>query len=598
MTKVTLNDLSGLTNPNTVIAVINENNARIEAAIENTLSRNGASPNQMDSNLDMNSYRIVNLPEPVGPTEPVRRQEVIEILTLADEFQDAIDQVADDVATSAANAQSAEEDAASAADSAAAALAALGTIGAIGLDTLPTRAAGVTTDIQFSVLSIRTNGYYTIGDGGGALYKRVTSEPSHLGKFRSLDRYLPDGSVSSINGGWWEFCPEGLIRAEQFGVATGLGNENSAQITGLMAYAAGRRILFPKGIIRVTSSVVVTVPYHIEGHGNGGGPGVIDSLNATIWYCDFSNPTAIQSTDNYYSSSARNIQFYQAAATRPASSGAALVMVDDFVPGVDDPNPAYFTVHNCLFDGFYRGIYGTNGFFPAFVENIFGNWIGDAIYSAYGGRETSGGFITRNRFFGGIDGVQTSCINMRNGYVLINHNCILGAQYGVKVEIADHPAGMIHVTDNTIEEQFYKGVYVASVAPGSVNGLASMFTISRNEFSNLYTTTTYTGAIAVFERADDVDWLISCHIKDNIIQSTCGANGCLIDVSTGSGVTISGNTLRELGLGAPLGIRLNPINVDNIGTNNRVIDNVFIGDGSNFIAKYLLKAGVIFRSVE
>lgn len=598
MAKTTLNDLSGLTNPNTVVSTINANNDRIEAAFDNTLSRNGSSPNQMESNLDMNSYRIVNLPEPIHPTEPIRKADADHVLSLADEFETAIDQVAADVVTSAANAAAADADATSAAASAAAALAALGTIGAIGLDTLPTRASAITTDIDFAVLSLRTNGYYTLGDGGGALYKRVTSEPNHTGKFRSVDRYLPDGSVSAGNGGWWEYCPEGPILAEQFGVRTGLGNENSAELAGVLSYASGRKVILPIGLVRITSTVNVTVPYNIEGHGNGGGPGVVDTTNATIVYCDFANATAIQSTTNYFASTVRNVQFNQAAAHRPSASGAALIMVDDFVPGVDDPNPSYLRVDNCLFDGFHRQIFMTNSFCPSITRSIFGNWVADAIYSAYGGRETSGGFITNNTFFGGITGTQTSCINLRNGYTIVQANFILGAQYGIKVEIADHPAGFIHIVDNTIEEQYYKGVYISSIAPGSVDGLGSMFTISRNEFANLFTTTSYTGAIQVLERADDVDWLVSCHIKDNIIQSTCGAGGCLIDVSSGSGVSIVGNTLREFGAGAPLGIRLNPIVVDNIGTNNRVMDNVFIGDGSNFTAKYLLKAGVIFRSAE
>src|SRR5690606_2191432 len=40
--------------------------------------------------------------------------------------------------------------------------------------------------------SIRTEGYYAPGDGGGALYKRVGSEPSHNSKVQSAD------------GSWWE----------------------------------------------------------------------------------------------------------------------------------------------------------------------------------------------------------------------------------------------------------------------------------------------------------------------------------------------------------------------------------------------------------
>lgn len=51
---------------------LNANNAAIRTAFDNTLSRDGTSPNQMTANLDMNSNRILNLPAPVDVTEPLR----------------------------------------------------------------------------------------------------------------------------------------------------------------------------------------------------------------------------------------------------------------------------------------------------------------------------------------------------------------------------------------------------------------------------------------------------------------------------------------------------------------------------------------------
>lgn len=75
MAKLTLSDLSSLTNEASAIALINANNALIEAALEKTLSRDGTSPNSMDVNLDMNSYRIQNLPAASTSTEPVRKAE-------------------------------------------------------------------------------------------------------------------------------------------------------------------------------------------------------------------------------------------------------------------------------------------------------------------------------------------------------------------------------------------------------------------------------------------------------------------------------------------------------------------------------------------
>lgn len=72
MAKLTLIDISNLNNQQTAVANINSNSAAIETAFENTLSRDGIAPNQMLSDLDMNSNRILNLPHPVSSTEPIR----------------------------------------------------------------------------------------------------------------------------------------------------------------------------------------------------------------------------------------------------------------------------------------------------------------------------------------------------------------------------------------------------------------------------------------------------------------------------------------------------------------------------------------------
>lgn len=71
MSKITLSSLANLENEGTAVTTINSNFQAIETAIENTLSRDGTTPNQMEDNLDMNSNRIINLPDAVSLTEPV-----------------------------------------------------------------------------------------------------------------------------------------------------------------------------------------------------------------------------------------------------------------------------------------------------------------------------------------------------------------------------------------------------------------------------------------------------------------------------------------------------------------------------------------------
>lgn len=70
--KVTLANVGSLIDATTAANTINSNSAAIVAAMDNTLSRDGTAPNQMQAPLDMNSNRIVNLPTPITVNEPAR----------------------------------------------------------------------------------------------------------------------------------------------------------------------------------------------------------------------------------------------------------------------------------------------------------------------------------------------------------------------------------------------------------------------------------------------------------------------------------------------------------------------------------------------
>lgn len=75
MSKVTLSNVSTLQN-SSIVSTINSNNSTLTTAFENTLSRDGTLPNAMGSDLDMNSYQILNLPSPSTSSSPVRLQDV------------------------------------------------------------------------------------------------------------------------------------------------------------------------------------------------------------------------------------------------------------------------------------------------------------------------------------------------------------------------------------------------------------------------------------------------------------------------------------------------------------------------------------------
>lgn len=72
----TLTNLVNLQNETTAVTAINGNNAAITTAFEDVLSLSGTAPNQMQSNLDMNSNQILNLPNPATANSPLRLQDL------------------------------------------------------------------------------------------------------------------------------------------------------------------------------------------------------------------------------------------------------------------------------------------------------------------------------------------------------------------------------------------------------------------------------------------------------------------------------------------------------------------------------------------
>lgn len=81
MAKLSLSDVTNFQNEQSAASIINTNSDRVEAAIENTLSRDGTTPNMMGADIDMNSHRVYNLPFPQASTDPLRYGDVSDILT-------------------------------------------------------------------------------------------------------------------------------------------------------------------------------------------------------------------------------------------------------------------------------------------------------------------------------------------------------------------------------------------------------------------------------------------------------------------------------------------------------------------------------------
>lgn len=215
--KVSLAAITSFQNDSSAVATYTANNAALTTAIDNTVSRDGTSPNQMGASLDMNSHHVLNLPAPLSALEPLRLQELINF-------------------TGGSGVVGPQ-----------------GPQGIPGTDaatvTYATKAAVQAAIILVGVSFLNIAGYTTAGDGGGALYKKVVSQPSHAGKIQSAD------------GAWWELSAN-IINPVMFGAdSTGAVDSSTAFQNAYDFNVNGVNIILnPAHTFKITTAVNLTHP--------------------------------------------------------------------------------------------------------------------------------------------------------------------------------------------------------------------------------------------------------------------------------------------------------------------------------------------------
>lgn len=113
------------------------------------------------------------------------------------------------------------------------------------LSSLASRTAVQSANLTSSAITyVRTAGYSTVGDGGGALYKRVSSEPTHEGK------------VQSVDGSWWELVSDQPISVLMFGAKRDGTNattafQNAVDFLAGTQAVSGTILLVPAGLFEV-----------------------------------------------------------------------------------------------------------------------------------------------------------------------------------------------------------------------------------------------------------------------------------------------------------------------------------------------------------
>jgi hypothetical protein len=131
-----------------------------------------------------------------------------------------------------------------------------------GAAAVATRAAIKQTSIPADQNFLAVAGFDIPGDGGGALYRRVDSPPSHNLKVQSKD------------GAWWELSPEnGVYNIKQAGAVGDNTADDTQAIADVIAAAPSGSIIFvPPGTYKVSGDgniFHITKKISIQGAGRG-----------------------------------------------------------------------------------------------------------------------------------------------------------------------------------------------------------------------------------------------------------------------------------------------------------------------------------------
>lgn len=216
MAKILLTDLGSLTNEQTSLTTLAANNTALRVAIEKTLSRDGTAPNTMSATLDMNSNRIINLPSPISPTDPVRLGDVN-----------------------------------------------LSTVIVTKEVSFATKALAVASSPGLSVDILSTLGYATPGDGGSAKYARIA--PSTAAPYR----------IQTADGQWWALI-EQYAKPEMFGgipVALGAAAGSVPDCTSAVQAAInwralkGGKVYFSGGVYGCGGVTIPNTGTYLQGAG-------------------------------------------------------------------------------------------------------------------------------------------------------------------------------------------------------------------------------------------------------------------------------------------------------------------------------------------
>jgi len=368
-----------------------------------------------------------------------------------------------------------------------------------------------------------------------------------------------------------------IINVRDFGAVGDLNTDDTAAVQAAVNASNGNTIFFPTGQYRLTAPITATQTISVLGVGNGAGPGAAEQSNSQVtqFFLDFANPSCFVVTNTLKPCLFRDFQINVNPAWRPAGAGRGISISAPSGTGTN----ANTKIENVAFNWLHTPIYAYKPNWWTIAGCYFGNWTSDAIFSeTQSGIEASLGWVRGNYFFGDPTVSQRSCINLQNGYTIISENEILGTQSGIRIDNANFPAGFIKIINNTIEEQFYSGVYLVGTDTNDV----TMVDISGNEFSAVSTAASYLASIWIGD-GPARQWLQDVTIKNNITRNLGVCSLGHMRVGAGANVMVSDNLLENIGGSAVVsGLIINGTASNAaLAAQIAVLDNMFRGSFTN-----------------
>jgi hypothetical protein len=377
-----------------------------------------------------------------------------------------------------------------------------------------TRTAVTLSTVSALTLYVRTAGYAAAGDGGAALYKRVSAEPSHTGKVQTSD------SV------WFELA-ERRPNAGMFGAFPSV-SDNANALQQFFDYLAHFRLAgdIDGGVYAYLVELEITSGICVAGSGINGTTGG-DTLNGTV----LSRAAGINGI-KITTAQPVTLRDFELRGADTTSTGLTVA-----------PTSGINTHSDFTRLKFYNGLKAISTVSAAglliekcFLEQLYGNavTIQDVVAP-----DAGDSIITRCTFSGVLG---ANIVILSSGGLRVVNNKINGGSYGILMQL--DPAattGVLIVSANSMEGITGPGIQLEQQAP--FTGSYQIVIISSNEIAAA------TSGISIAAGGGASNWMTDLSIGGNVIFFGSSAAGASVgvDVARTTQFTMGINEIRDQG---------------------------------------------------